>query len=294
MKIQFGKGRQSSFKLYRKRLERSFDVRYVVYFGEITDSEYERLFEALMEMIRVRFREKEANNEDRENFPVYRQYLLEGIRRGRANCQVIYDGDHPVYISFNVISGKTVIGLVNGFDTDYYKFHPGFTGILNLIEWSIISGYHFLDLLKGDLSYKRLFANDLYYYQTMVIYPADSNHAALKASLYTGKFELMQRLINTGKKLGLRDSFRWCKKWCYRLTKGAFETSIRELVFIPYSDNESIITSETIPLHTPEKAVRRAMYSYLYHSGEHRSQIKLFASLQGSEVFLEGPKGMAF
>nr|WP_299345850.1 GNAT family N-acetyltransferase [Allomuricauda sp.] len=182
LKTKLSPKRISRLRTYKRRLENTFNIRYVTYFGGIEDNQYSVLMQALKRMMEVRFMEKGATHLDLAKWPHYEKIGKELILKKQACLFVIYDGDKPISISFNPVMDAFLYGYFRGFDTDYSKFYLGFTDLLQQLEWCFANEIRFFDLLRGDFEYKSRFVDKSYFFRTHVVFP--SHHLTSQLNAY--------------------------------------------------------------------------------------------------------------
>jgi len=174
LKHHFNAKKRSQFKTYKKRLEKSFNISYKVYYGNIDKTEYDRLFTKFPEIIKARFDTLRAEHYDLAVWDRYEQNAFSLINTKKACLFVIYDNNNPISISLTPVMGKVLYGFVRGFDVNYSKFYLGFTDILLQIEWCFENNIDIFDLLKGFFPYKNKFTNGTYFFQNLFIYNTKS------------------------------------------------------------------------------------------------------------------------
>lgn len=279
-----------NLRTYKRRLEACFHARYTTYCGDMSKEEYEHLFREMVGMIKRRFREKEVENRELGRMEEYRMRLYTLIRDKRAVCHVIYSEENPISISFNLLADNICFGLITSFDTDYTKFHPGFINIIQLVEWCIDNKIVRFDMLKGDLSYKRLFADQVYSYHNILLYPARGFGHNWAAVLIVLRMKTYYLLLGLGKKYKLHHyyrgfqkfRFRWMKKKGSDLDKLSYRITNTNAGSCEDVDNR-------IDLDDPEYSyLRRAVFSYIYNSKDRYGEIQLFKSQKSREYTIKG------
>jgi hypothetical protein len=279
-----------NLRTYKKRLEACFDVKYTTYCGDLSREEYEHLFRELVRMIERRFQEKEVENSELGRMEYYRQRLYTLIREKRAVCQVIYSGDRPISISFNLLADNMCFGLITSFDTDYSKFHPGFINIIQLIEWCFDNKIVRFDMLKGDLSYKRLFADQVYSYRTVLLCPARGFGHKVAAIFIVLRMKAYYLLLGWGKKRKLHHYYREFQKLRFRWMKkkGSASDTLSYRIMETNAGYCQAIDCK-IDLDDPEySGLRRPVFSYLYNSNDRYDEIQLFKTRKSREYTIKG------
>ena len=164
---------KSNYRNIRKkhaRLESCFVIRYQVFHGSISKSEYQYLMDCLHTMLDSRFRQRQDRNEILEEWDELFARAYQQILNKSASLFVIYDKEIPIDISLNYHLEKVLYGAVSSYDIDYYKFGLGTIEKLKIIEWCLDNNYRLLDFGYGDLDYKSTWSNYTYRFKYQVAY----------------------------------------------------------------------------------------------------------------------------
>lgn len=170
MKAQFGPKSRSKLRKYVKRLELCFDIRYEMYYGEITNEKFHLLMDALQKMISNRFLQRGDTHESLKKWDYYKLSAYGMILEKKASLFVIYDGDKPIDICLNYHHQNILYCNIQSYDIDYSKFGLGSIGFIKLLEWCFSNNYTILDLSHGNLDYKYRWSNSIYIFEHHVIY----------------------------------------------------------------------------------------------------------------------------
>ncbi|MBC8767851.1 GNAT family N-acetyltransferase [Arenibacter sp. BSSL-BM3] len=157
-----------------RRLELCFNITYHVYYGEISQEQYDSLMNNLYKFILRRFDELKEENERINEWERFYNLFLPLIRDKKASLFVIYDDGVPINISLNYHYDKVLFYAIPGFDIDYSKFGLGHIMLYKQIEWCIENNYKHFDMSMGDLDYKRQWCTNEYYLERHLIFQPKS------------------------------------------------------------------------------------------------------------------------
>lgn len=190
MQRQFNSKKRNIFTRYVKRLETCFDVEYRMFYGNISETNYNFIMQSLYNMIVARFKER---NELHKNLHEW-DYLLENtfsdIINKKASLFVIYNKDEPIEISLNYHFDKVLFSYLSSYNIDYSKFGLGHIEIYKQTEWCAINGYILFEMGVGGMDYKRRWSNNIYRYNHYVVYKKQS----FKLRLLITKVQLKEYL----------------------------------------------------------------------------------------------------
>jgi len=192
----FSKKRRVKLIRYNKRLELCFDISYKMYFGEITQEDFENIFNAFKKLLEKRFTDKqiENNNLNPDEWAFYYDVALPMIRAKRASLFVAYESENPIAITLNYFSENILFHGITVFDIDYSKFHLGKVALLNLFTWSFKNNIQIFDFSKGHFDYKTHWMNKAYNFEYHVYYDSASIKSRLLAFTIKSYFALKQYL----------------------------------------------------------------------------------------------------
>ena len=166
-----------------RRLELSFNITYRVFYGEISQEEYDSLVNSLYHFILRRFDELKEENARINEWERFHQLFLPLIRQKKASLFVIYNDGKPINISLNYHYDKIFFYAIPGFDIDYSKFGLGHIMLYKQIEWCFQNNYKHFDMSMGDLDYKRQWCTNDYYFERHLIYLPKSLNQSILAQL---------------------------------------------------------------------------------------------------------------
>ncbi len=192
----FSKSSRYKLKKYKKRFEASFEVRYVMYRGEITKATYDQVFQSFRELLEKRFDDKQITNNNLEpkEWQFYYEVTYPMLLENKASLFVIYNEDIPIGVTLNFFSEDILFDAITVFDIDYAKFHLGSITIMGLLEWCLENKIRIFDFSKGYFDYKSRWATETYDFQYHIYYDARSLLARTIAFSLKNFFDLKQWL----------------------------------------------------------------------------------------------------
>ncbi len=279
----FSKSSRYKLKKYKKRFEASFDVRYVMYRGEMGRETYDYLFLNFRELLEKRFDDKQVtnNNLDSNEWQFYHEVTYPMLLEGKASLFVIYNGETPIGITLNFFSEDILFDAITVFDIDYAKFHLGSITIMGLMEWCLENNLKIFDFSKGYFDYKTRWATTTYDFEYHIYYDTKSTRAKGIAFLLKKFFDLKQRLRekNVNDQLH-RITYRFKNKTPKPLQNKCY-------TFAEMGDDEAIDPSHKIALEAAEnRNVRLLVFEYLYLNDGHYQDIQMYASNKIDEFYL--------
>lgn len=166
---QFKSKNRSIIKRYIQRLEACFPISYRYFHGEISQTQYDLVFNALEEMIKDRFQQRQETHLEFWRWEHLREHTLGLIRSGKASFFVIYDGERPIEISLNYHLNKVLFSTISSFAIDYAKFGLGHVEIYKQLEWCLENGFTRFEMGVGGMEYKRRWSNDIYRFEHWIL-----------------------------------------------------------------------------------------------------------------------------
>ncbi|OEK08538.1 hypothetical protein A8C32_03535 [Flavivirga aquatica] len=193
---QFNSKKRNILLRYKKRLETCFNIKYKMFYGEISKAQYRFIMESLRNMIVRRFKER---NEAHKNLYEW-DYLLENtyleIINQNASFFVIYNEDKPIEISLNYHFDKVLFSFISSYDIDYSKFGLGHVEIYKQVEWCANNNYILFEMGVGGMDYKRRWSNNIYRYNHYIVYKTMSTKLKLTLIKIQLKEYLKAKKIN--------------------------------------------------------------------------------------------------
>lgn len=202
LKDNFGKNGRSKIRRYIKRLELCIEPTYKMYYGEIEEAEYNKLFDRLRELMMRRFSQKQEENIELPVLEEYRGLMRKMIINKQASLFVIYHGEKPIDICMNIIYDNIVTSYNSSYDIDYEAFSLGTIDVMKHVEWCFDQGFDIFDMGRGDYLYKRRWTNHKYQYRRELVYDTSSVYHStlsnLKMSYNQYKYDFIQFLKKFG------------------------------------------------------------------------------------------------
>lgn len=267
----FKPNNRTSLRRRLKGLETSFDVRYEIFYGNITKKEYSFLMEALHKMLTRRFNQRDDTNIPLQKWDYYLSSVFDLINQKKASLYVIYDDEKPIQISLSYHYEKIVFLSIPSYDIDYAKFGLGNIAVHKLLEWCISNGYEILDMGYGAFDYKLKWCNHTYNFEHHIFYKSKSTISYLVVGLITLKTRVINYLLTKNVNV------------FYHQLKSLFSKKNDqvdfEYIIIPNNDkSKAHIKMESIDFLCNEKFsfLKKSVYDFLYTSKEHVADVKVY------------------
>jgi len=183
---RFNNKKRAQFRSSKALLGHCFEVVHKVHFGAIDKVEYDKLFDALIEMHLARLGQKGTADDTSGMWALYRESAYRQILDKQACISVIYHRTTPIAISLNFILGKIVHGFNRSFDMAYSKFGLGNIELLNMVQWCFEQGFEILDFMKGEYNYKNKFTDTPYWFTIQLAYWGSGGQKRKGMFLYCG------------------------------------------------------------------------------------------------------------
>ena len=283
---RFSKSSRQLLRAGKKRIETCFDISYKMYHGAIPKELYNKLFKQFYDMLKLRAKEKGINNRNLKHWSLYTSKVYDMILNKQASLFVIYDGDEAINISLNMHVKNTVFLFITTYNIDYSKFRLGHTNWMMQIDWFIENNIKTVDFSKGNIAYKKRWANNEYDFEYHLFYNKSNFLAKLKANWLLKKLQLKQTLRNLNINTyyynflaKLQGGNKFQKKTNYQLSA---------LNLLPESETIAPILFRSNPdfLH-----LKRTIYTYLYLSSLHVNDLEVYKDLQNGNIYyFKSPK----
>ena len=187
----------------QKRLDNCFKPVYKMYYGDISKSDYDIIFNDYKEMLLRRLEQKQSYWEELDYWEERYNASFKLINERKACVFVIYHNHTPIAIYINSIYDKIIFNEVVAYDIDFSRFNIGILIFIKVIEWSINHEFHIMDMSKGDFSYKERFRNGTYTFENHIIYNSNNISISIKARLLILKLNLLYKFLPLLKKIKL-------------------------------------------------------------------------------------------
>ncbi|AUP77244.1 GNAT family N-acetyltransferase [Flavivirga eckloniae] len=260
------------FRMYKRRLEESFNIDYKMYYGDnMTKEQYDVAFDYFNKLLKKRYTEKRINNHylAEKKWSYLREVCYPMILSKKASLFVIFDNNTPIAVSINYIADDIDFGALTVFDIDYTKFNIGFIDIMKHLEWCIENNIRIFDFSKGDFDYKKRWGNKIYNFDYHILYDSSSVIAKLIASSLAGYFSLKQTLRE-------KDLHTRFHKLIF-LLKGNKNTNTKNFQVIK-DDNEIPENDlQLIDYNTDEYAfLKKIVYDLIFNAPEAISDVNVY------------------
>jgi len=182
-KENYSKSFRNNIKRFVNRFETCFNAEYLMFFGNITESEYERYMGSLKTMLNNRFQERGEENRVLNNWNDYYRATFDLIKAKKCSLFVIKANNETVHVCINRHNGHIINIAIPSYDITYSKFSLGNISIFKLLKWSIENKYKFVDLEYGIYEYKRRWSNKIYEFHHHIFYNSKKPISRLLANI---------------------------------------------------------------------------------------------------------------
>lgn len=278
----FSKSSQQKFNRYQQRLEQCFNIKYKVYYGDITKEDYEKVFTSFHDLLTKRFDDKQTinNNLFDHEWNFYHDVVYQMILEKKASLYVIYSGNNPISVRLNYYSNKVVFDAITVFDIDYSKFHLGKISIMKALEWAFENNYEKFDFSKGYFDYKESWGDLKYNFEYHILYHSRSIVSVLIGHCCYYAYKLKQYLRDQR----LNDKLH--KLTYFFKNKKREQTKITEVS----PDNFHFSEENLVEINTNDHEVaylRKEIYDFIYVAKEPIDNLKVYTwKQQDKNLFL--------
>lgn len=192
----FSKKTNDKLKRYQRRLELCFDIKYKMFYGDISKEEYDFIFDCFKKLLQKRFTDKQAtnNNLNSEEWEFYHDVAFPMILEKKMSLFVVYENSNPIAVTLNYFSENTLFHAITTFDIDYSKFHLGKIAMANLFSWCFEQKLKYFDFSKGHFDYKTHWMTKSYDFEYHLYYDKTSIKSKLIGFIIKNLLELKQYL----------------------------------------------------------------------------------------------------
>lgn len=279
MNTQFGAKSRSKIRSYSNRLNTCFNIKYVWYYGNITETNYNYLMNALETMISRRFNQRGDEHQTNKDWQHYVHTSYQLILDKKASLFVVYDNDKPIDICLNFHLDSVLINFIRAFDIDYAKFRLGYIDIYQQLAWCFENNITTFDLGAGVFSYKKQWCNVTYTFRNDIITKKSSIINRSMANLLIGLLKFKGYLIT---KQILKDTANANKDV-------ANSDIVNEHTNITLTKTSKPIDKTTCTVinieDAPYKYLRPSFYDYLYLNFEHKNSVTVLKANNQPETY---------
>ncbi|MBO0322396.1 GNAT family N-acetyltransferase [Muricauda sp. CAU 1633] len=280
---KFKKSSRYKLNKYSRRLSECFDIKAKMHVGDITQGEYDLLFDRFRKLLEKRFLDKEEynNNLDEKEWDFYKKVAYPMIIKNEAGLFVVKNGDLPIAITLVYFSKDIIFDAITVFDIDYAKFHLGSVNIMHLIDWGITNKFQILDFSKGYFDYKTRWATRDYNFEYHILYNSESLSSTAKAVMAKNYFKLKQYLRE-------KDLNRLLNKalFSFRKKKWDSENTIDEKgKTVVFEEAEVQDDSALQPTDGYSPQVIKLFFDFLYLNNESAKDVEVYRGSNGQYLF---------
>jgi len=271
-----------------RRLDTCFKISYRTYFGNISELDYNFLFDELQKLIERRFKQRDDKFflSDKWDILIKETYPL--ILDKRASFFVIFDDDKPISISLNYHFENIMQSFISSYDIDYAKFGIGHITILKKIEWCLANNFRILDLMWGKVPHKELWCNSISKYEHHLIY---LNNQILQIA-YVKLLVILYKIKDSSMLSKISKSYKNIKK--YFALGFSKSSTIKELNYKIVSILEKPLKDNLtkINMHSSDfEFLRKPVYDFQYLNSETSDNVHVFKENTNDNSYLiVGPK----
>lgn len=267
-----------------KRLETCFDIKYIMYYGELEKKHFDFLMATLYQMIIARFKQRNETSENLKDWQwrCKQAYFL--LKEKRASLFVIYHGQKAISISLNYNYNKVHFSYISSYDIDYSKFGLGHVDNYKQLEWCLANNFEIFELGWGTLDYKRRWCNYIYLFEHHLVYIKSSFPVKFYTTLFGFIIQLKSYLISKDIHIYLKSikdklKFKKKKKEEQFYSIESFETNdyITDLTKIDYNLEAYSF-------------LRKIIYDFLYSNSVHETKLTVYKMNDKNTYVIKGEK----
>ncbi|WP_406683906.1 GNAT family N-acetyltransferase [Seonamhaeicola sp. MEBiC1930] len=271
---------RNNINRFLNRFETCFTPTYKMFYGKISQKEYDFHMSELKTMLEKRFNQKNTKTHVLLDWEYYLEDTFPLINSKEASMFVIYVNQKPVHICINFHRKDVMFISVPSYDIDFEKFALGNISIYKLLEWSLAQSCKLLDMAYGDLEYKRRWSNYFYGFEQHILYPKGN----ILKKIIALREVLLINLKNKLKEINA-DGIR--KKIKNNLNKKAknnsFSYSLAEIENINLSNFKKINFIENA---SNEFGLRKIVFDFLYSHRLNMNEIAVYKPTEKNTFYL--------
>lgn len=286
LKNQLGSKRSKKMRSGIRRLETCFDIQYKMFFGEIEKDEYLNLMDNLEMMIKKRFSQKNKEHTGLKNWNSYVDKVYSLILYRKASLFTIYDDKKPIVIGIGFHSQNIFNSAITSYDIDYSKFGLGNIAVVKKLEWCFQNKFDILDMLWGELDYKKQWCNVIHDYESHILYNDQMFFQKIAAN-FIGRMLLFKKYLL---KKGILP-FDWIKQFQMK-SSIKVEDANQNYESTNVEGLPSIENLQQIEINNVEYAfLKKAVYDFQYATSQNSKQVKVFKSRNDEKTYFISGKG---
>lgn len=281
--MTFSKKTRYSLRRYQKRLELCFNIKYKMFYGDISTEEYDFIFYFFKKLLKKRFTDKQTtnNNLNPEEWAFYYDVAFPMILEKKASLFVVYEDSNPIAVSLNYFSENIMFHAISVFDIDYSKFNLGKIAMANLFSWCLEQKIKCFDFSKGHFDYKTHWMTKKYDFEYHLYYDKTSIRSTLIGFTIKKYFEVKQHLRE--KELNIK-----LHELAYRVKTHDHETKFSSSFVISdltkeYKDFELF---EIDLFHKDLMTIKGVVNEFLFLNGESLYDLKVKKILNHKSAYL--------
>lgn len=267
-------GNTSRYKLRRsiKKLESAFNISYKMYFGDISQDEYDYVFNEFFKLLKIRSIEKGIlDNENLHKKEYYQTLVFPLIKEKKASLFVIYNNKKPIDICLNFHVGSIVFQLIRTYDICYSKFNTGYIDLIKQVEWCLENNIRFITFSYGDYYWKRRWCNYEYNYYFNIFFNKNSFKSSLNAFIQFLNLKLRHKL----REHGLIDKFHELKE---EISNKINPNITPEIIITNIDYDISKELKEQLNMDEPKHLLlKKHAFDFLFNFNEKENDIKLYS-----------------
>ncbi len=279
LRTEYSKSFRSNIKRFVNRLEACFNIEYQMFYGEISDENYQYYMGVLKDMLINRFQQRNEKNNIIENWEFYYNSTLKMIHNKQASIFVIYNNSQPIHVCINHHFNNLFFVSIPSYDLNYSKFALGNISIYKLLEWALNNDYNMIDMAYGDLEYKRRWSNLIYSFNHHVIFPKRSFVSRVIAliEMHIIKSKNILKKYNVDEKVKKIKSF-FRKPDSFKIPKFTIEENIKV-------DKSDFI--ELTVLDNEDNFLKKLVFDFLFKTKTHLNDITVYKNKSHNDYLIE-------
>ncbi|MEP3836533.1 MAG: GNAT family N-acetyltransferase [Algibacter sp.] len=179
-------------------LETSCKVSYRMYGNDISQDEYNVLFDELRVMLDKRFEQKNEADEKLSQWPEIKLGFYTALKSKKAAMFVIYNSNIPIGISLNYLANNILFCWISSYNTDYAKFSLGYINLYKVVEWGLENNYKLIEWGYGDHDYKNKWSDIIYNFEHHILYKKKSFKGVVLGKVECSKVYIKEFLKRSG------------------------------------------------------------------------------------------------